>query len=359
MGNNYKTIVYLTTNVKNNKIYIGIHNTENPDKFDGYLGCGVNIYKPSTILHPKTPFQYAVKKYGFDSFVRTTLKVFDSREEALKLEKFLVDESFIIREDTYNVVIGGGDPPKFDKIVYQYDIHGNYIKEHLNILSAQKEIGLKEGISIAITYKTLSGGYLWSFEKTNKLNLKDYKIVTQNKPLYVYSLQGEFIKKYNSISEFCKKNKVTLGPVQRAIIGKTKVRGYYVSDIKLDRFVKEKTKKSTSAVYQYSLDGTFIQEFSSCLEAQRVLGKGYSQIAAKLKLGNPICGEYQWSRTKVSKMQNKIKYDSAKKVGQFDLNGNLIKVFDTVRECRKEFGNVSRVLSGKATKCKGYTFKYI
>lgn len=58
-------------------------------------------------------------------------------------------------------------------------------------------------------------------------------------------------------------------------------------------------------------------------------------------------------------MQNKIKYDSAKKVGQFDLNGNLIKVFDTVRECRKEFGNVSRVLSGKATKCKGYTFKYI
>ena len=53
------------------------------------------------------------------------------------------------------------------------------------------------------------------------------------------------------------------------------------------------------------------------------------------------------------------KYSSIKEIGQYDQNGNLIKVFSSVRECRKEFGNVSRVLSGKATHCKGYTFKYI
>ena len=34
MGNNYKTIVYLTANIKNNKIYISVHNTENSNKFD-------------------------------------------------------------------------------------------------------------------------------------------------------------------------------------------------------------------------------------------------------------------------------------------------------------------------------------
>lgn len=47
-----------------------------------------------------------------------------------------------------------------------------------------------------------------------------------------------------------------------------------------------------------------------------------------------------------------------KPVYQYDLNGNLIKVWNSVRDCRKEFGNVSRVLSGKAKQCKGYTFKY-
>ena len=58
-------------------------------------------------------------------------------------------------------------------------------------------------------------------------------------------------------------------------------------------------------------------------------------------------------------MRNVTKYCTARKVGQFDLNGNLIKIYNTVRECRKDFGNVSRVLSGKCKQCKNYIFKYI
>lgn len=33
-----KYIVYQTINKINNKIYIGVHKTEDPDIFDGYLG---------------------------------------------------------------------------------------------------------------------------------------------------------------------------------------------------------------------------------------------------------------------------------------------------------------------------------
>lgn len=38
-----KYIVYQTTSKINNKIYIGVHKTEDPDTFDGYLGNGVYI----------------------------------------------------------------------------------------------------------------------------------------------------------------------------------------------------------------------------------------------------------------------------------------------------------------------------
>ena len=82
-----KYIVYLTTNLKSEinghkKIYIGVHKTENPDIFDGYIGCGVYINQPSTYMYPKTPFQYAVKKYGTGAFIRTVLYEYDNEIEA-------------------------------------------------------------------------------------------------------------------------------------------------------------------------------------------------------------------------------------------------------------------------------------
>lgn len=359
MGNNYKTIVYLTTNIKNNKIYVGVHNTENPDKFDGYIGNGINIYYPSSNMHPTCPFHYAVKKYGFNSFIRSTIKIFDNREDALKLEREIVNEDFILRNDTYNIVLGGGDPPKNDRVVYKYDLQGNYICEYANSLIASKSVGIKSGVNFAAINHTVSGGFLWSYIKEDKLDISKYSINIQNKIIYIYDKFGNFVKQFNKISDFCKEYKVTLGPVQRAILLKTKVRGYYISTEKIDKFIKEKTIKSESKVYQYDLNGNFIKEWNSCLEAYKNLGFGYSQISSKIKRGNPVCGKYQWSRVKVDKMPNRNIYINKKKVGQYTPSGKLIKIYDSVRECRKDFGNVSRVLSGKATNCKGYNFKYI
>ena len=64
-----KYIVYITKNLVNNILYIGVHQTKDPEIFDGYIGCGVYINKPSSYAKPKTPFQYAVKKYGPKQFV--------------------------------------------------------------------------------------------------------------------------------------------------------------------------------------------------------------------------------------------------------------------------------------------------
>lgn len=34
-----KYIVYYTVCTENNKIYIGVHKTENPEVFNGYISC--------------------------------------------------------------------------------------------------------------------------------------------------------------------------------------------------------------------------------------------------------------------------------------------------------------------------------
>ena len=126
-----KYIVYLTVCTENNKIYVGVHKTENPDIFDGYLGCGVYTSNPTSYKKSKTPFQYAVNKYGVDKFRRITLKIFDTAEDAFALEKTIVTKDFVERKDTYNIKLGGsGGCPATNVIkVYAYSLDGSFVKE--------------------------------------------------------------------------------------------------------------------------------------------------------------------------------------------------------------------------------------
>jgi len=121
-----KYIVYQTTNKENNKIYVGVHCTNNPEGFDGYIGCGVRITQPCTYMNPKTPFQYAVKKYGTGSFIRTTLAIFDTKEEAFELESKIVNDEFLKRPDVYNLVKGGEFHITHQTKIYMYDLEGNF-----------------------------------------------------------------------------------------------------------------------------------------------------------------------------------------------------------------------------------------
>jgi len=111
-----KYIVYQTTNKINGKLYIGVHKTENPNIFDGYIGNG--IYVGYKLENPKTAYQHALKKYGYNSFIRTTLKVFDTEEEAYKLEGELVTLDFIRQDNNYNIKTGGIHGCWNYKIVY-------------------------------------------------------------------------------------------------------------------------------------------------------------------------------------------------------------------------------------------------
>lgn len=59
------------------------------------------------------------------------------------------------------------------------------------------------------------------------------------------------------------------------------------------------------------------------------------------------------------KLEPKNNYNRPHKVGQYDLDGNLIKIFNTVMECTKEFSGCRHVLQGKRKTSGGYVFKYI
>lgn len=84
--------IYKITNLRNNKIYIGQHITD--DLNDAYMGSGKNIDR-------------AKAKYGIKNFKKEILFVFDNEDDMNEKEKELVTEEFCVRDDTYNIVPGG------------------------------------------------------------------------------------------------------------------------------------------------------------------------------------------------------------------------------------------------------------
>lgn len=84
--------VYKITNLVNNKIYVGLHVTNDLD--DDYLGSGKQI-------------QAAVKKYGRENFKREYIKICKTSEEMYNLEAEIVNEDFVKDSNTYNMKTGG------------------------------------------------------------------------------------------------------------------------------------------------------------------------------------------------------------------------------------------------------------
>ncbi len=153
------------------------------------IGCGVDIYRPSTYINPKTPFQCAVKKYGIENFKRTTIKEFSIMEEAYTLEAELVNENFIKRKDVYNLSLGGrfhseNTNPK--RRVHMYNLDGDYIKSFNSVTEAALSVNPNAAngshISRAIREGYTYAQYQWSYDKLPCMKngvLKDLKDLIQ------------------------------------------------------------------------------------------------------------------------------------------------------------------------------------
>lgn len=93
-----KFVIYEIRNKVNDFIYVGMHATENID--DNYMGSGTKIRE-------------AIENEGIENFEKRILHVFDNKEEMIAKEAEIVNDEFVNRVDTYNMIRGGG--------MYQYD----------------------------------------------------------------------------------------------------------------------------------------------------------------------------------------------------------------------------------------------
>lgn len=349
-------IVYLTLNKINSKFYIGVHQTEDL-AFDGYLGCGIYANCPKTYKKCETPMKSAVNKYGPKNFHRITLQVFDNIEDALKLEKMIVDESFIKNTNNYNVCLGGGVPPLLTKKVYQYDSNGCFIMEWQSIKSITDFYKCnKDRIAMVIKDKRSFNNNYWSFTKMEKLDLSEYRTSFHEGKIMQYSLDGVLLNEFDSVDQISILLDINKKQIANAICSGSKTQGYYFTK-KNDIDYILNNKKIKFKIYQYTIDGKFIKEYKDLSYVKKAMKIKKSKILRAIK-NNGICNNYRWSDEKHDSIEIKSKNRKAVKVDQYSIDGVFVKTWDTISSCLKEFSGVRKVLSGERESYKGFIFKY-
>lgn len=358
-----KYIVYLTTNLVNNKIYIGVHKTVNPDIFDGYLGCGVLATQPWTYNNPKTNFQYAVKKYGPKNFRRKVLQVFDTLEEASNLERELVNEEYLARDDVYNMILGGVDDNFYIVVpAYQYDLEGNFIAEYESIKAASIAMSCHHSlIDHAIALKIKGKGFLWTNIKVDKLDISTYNVGLNHQiPIYVYSKEGALVHEFPNQIQASKFLKISTGAIKNArIFGLLVKDSYYFCEIKDDNYSKARVRYiETRPVYKYNGEtGEFIQGYETQLQAEQ--DNPVSNISKAIKQKTQCKGGFLWGLQELPKYAATNR-NIKRKVGKYDLDGNLVKIYDSATAAEKENGtSVWKVLNGTNKTQKGHVYKYL
>lgn len=358
-----KFIVYCTTNTVNKKIYIGVHKTKNPDKFDGYIGCSVKVTQPSTYMNPKTAFQYAVKKYGPDKFSRSILYIYDNADDAFFKEKELVTPEFIKLPNNYNMIEGGGKYRPTEP-VNQFDKQGNLVK-HWETLTEASDFFVcpEKSIKNAIYYRESLFDYFWS--KEDSIDIKTYSKGTPRKPVYKYLKSGKLIEEFDSLTDASKKENISPSSLTTAIKGNALVnKEFYYSFTLYDEFIPTPKKSLKGKTYYlYTLEGEFIKEFSDSKELMSFMGvKSWSSIWDVINRRNGVYKTYQIKLEYSEKIAPAENNHLSKKVDVYDKAGNFIKTCDSVQKAAKEFNakasSINRVLRGLANTTAGHVFKF-
>lgn len=356
MGNNStKWIVYHVVCTENKKCYIGVHKTDNPNEFDGYIGNG---YKTSyTIKNPKNAYTRALKKYGYDKFIRTTLKVFDNEQDAYEFEALLVDKDFVKRRDTYNTALGGNHPTICKKF-YQYDYSGNLIKEwnsRNDVLNFYKCDSNR--IHRAVENKWDAFNSYWTTEYHKKLNVSEYR-KSKFTSIYQFDINGELINIFENAKLAANENQCSVNSINEAVSKKRKLKNFFFT--KTPELIQDIIKSDMDNIYTdktislYDSNFNLVQTFKSIKELSKFLNVTSNTIKSALK-NHTMVNNYL-----IAKGFNKT-YDSNDSKGlqidQFDLNGKYIKTWNTIAECAKEHPKVRLVLKGIRNHTHGYTFK--
>jgi group I intron endonuclease len=207
-----KGIIYKVTHKESGKSYIGatmssIHKRK------------LDHVKLSKSKKQRT-FYKAIGVYGSDAFKWEQIDTARTTDGLARKEKEYILK-YNSKEDGYNSDVGGG----IQKTVYQYDLDGRKVNEFTSLESAGNAVNaVKQNISaVAIGENKTCKGYCWSYSPTFPKGFNDER----KKRVLQYSLYGEYINDFESVSEASKQTDCNKTSIAKVCRGERKSCGGY------------------------------------------------------------------------------------------------------------------------------------
>lgn len=180
------------------------------------------------------------------------------------------------------------------KVVLQYDLSGNFIREFDSVISISDEYGYNSG-NIASCCRGVAisaNGYIWRY-KDEFLEIDLEKLNYQKRKVKQYDLMGNFIKSYDSIKEASSFG-FNEGNIQDCCVYRLKShRGFIWRYIEDDSPIVYESKNKRY-VLQYDMNGNFIKEWDSISSASKELKIGSNCITTCCKGKYKSSGGYIW-----------------------------------------------------------------
>ena len=190
--------------------------------------------------------------------------------------------------------------------------------------------------------------------------------LAKGKSVIQFDLQGQQIAKFQSAHEAARVTGINFGSICaccRNEISHTKnYQWKYLEDNKIIEDISSKVIIKNQIVLQYSLDGSFIQEFNSLKEASEKTNISKGIICNVCNGKGKTAGGYIW-RYKINPLKsNESIKGKNRQVLQFDKQGNFIKEYESITQASKEtntgLGNIQQVCAGKRKTANNYVWKY-
>lgn len=364
----------------------------------------------------KQVFYKAIKKYGWNNIKHEILYTGLTKEEACKKEQILIRKFKTTNvKFGYNRSIGGemsalGNRFDFDTLeaisipIIQYKTNGEFLKEWIGAMFVERELNYSHP-SIAKCCKgkvKTAYGFIWKYKKDvisemvscgANVGVKYYKlkIPKNNKRIFQFTLDGEFVKAFNNVMEACRnsKNNRHISDVCNRKLAQTS--GYIwrrendqiFSKYKLGskelqlELIKSLSVNKFGKVYQFSLDGKYIRTFKNATEVSKFIGTTNGNIHKicqyknKCILGftyryknDPIFSKYKIGSTELRDLIKKQCYSKNRKnkINQYNLDGSFVKEWNSAREIARCFKvsreNIRKACTGKVPTAAGFIWKY-